>query len=412
MSESDETKSISSLISSSSSSRPKKYICTYEGCDKAYNRPSLLEQHLRTHSNDRPYKCTVEDCDKAFFRKSHLETHIVSHSEKKPFHCSVCGKGVNSRQHLKRHEITHTKSFKCTFENCQEAFYKHQSLRHHILSVHEKTLTCKQCNKVFTRPSKLAQHKLKHHGGSPAYQCDHPGCFKNFQTWSVLQFHIKQLHPKLKCPKCGKGCVGKKGLSSHMLSHDDSTMIKIWTCDYCDVGKFAKKNELVEHYNIFHDGNIPDDLLKETEVKKLENLLDQGSKLNNLHELETEKLKVEEDEEDEEDSLDEKRSDVRSDSMSAQRSIKSFTASLEGSKSVSKLILNSGKKINCPKNNCDRMFSREYDLRRHLKWHDDNLQRIESFLNSIEKEETPEGEPLVKKARMDLLPNETSVISR
>lgn len=43
------------------------------------------------------------------------------------------------------------------------------------------------------------------------------------------------------------------------------------------------------------------------------------------------------------------------------------------------------------------MFSREYDLRRHLKWHDDNLQRIESFLNSIEKEETPEGEPLVKK---------------
>ena len=104
-----------------------------------------------------------------------------------------------------------------------------------------------------------------------------------------------------------------------------------------------------------------------------------------MHELETEKLKVKEDEEDDEDDDDEKRSDVRSDSMSAQRSIKSFTASLEGSKSVSKLILNSGKKINCPKNNCDRMFSREYDLRRHLKWHDDNLQRIESFLNSIEK---------------------------
>lgn len=97
-------------------------------------------------------------------------------------------------------------------------------------------------------------------------------------------------------------------------------------------GNLQKKNELVEHYNIFHDGNIPDDLLKETEVKKLENLLDQGSKLNNLHELETEKLKVEEDEEDEEDSLDERRSDVRSDSMSAQRSIKSFTASLEGSR--------------------------------------------------------------------------------
>ena len=41
-----------------------------------------------------------------------------------------------------------------------------------------KNINVNNVIKVFTRPSKLAQHKLKHHGGSPAYQCDHPGCFK------------------------------------------------------------------------------------------------------------------------------------------------------------------------------------------------------------------------------------------
>ena len=89
----DDARSVSSLTSTTSSSRPKKYMCTFENCGKAYNRPSLLEQHLRSHSNDRPFKCTIENCDKSFLRKSHLEAHIVSHSDDKPYHCSICGKG-------------------------------------------------------------------------------------------------------------------------------------------------------------------------------------------------------------------------------------------------------------------------------------------------------------------------------
>lgn len=405
-SQDDDTRSISSVTSTTSSSRPKKYICTFENCEKAYNRPSLLEQHLRSHNNDRPFKCTMEGCDKSFLRKSHLEAHTISHSDDKPYHCSVCSKGVNTKQHLKRHEITHSKSFRCTFENCNEAFYKHQSLRHHILTIHEKSsLTCIECNKTFSRPSKLEQHNLKHHGASPAYQCDNPGCFKNFKNWSALQFHIKQEHPKIKCTICGKGCVGKKGLQSHMLSHDESKVIKLWNCNYCEVGKFSKKNDLVKHYNDFHDGNVPEDLLKENDLKKLESLLSENSNLSNQNQLEYfsqfENINQKEHENEQEDD-DDRRSDIRSDSLLAQRSMKSLTNSLNEGKDIIKLISDEGiKKITCPKGNCKRIFSREYDLQRHLKWHDQNLQKIELFLNTLEKEQTPEGEPPLKRVKVE-----------
>ncbi|ABN66323.2 Strongly-conserved Zn-finger binding protein (TFIIIA) [Scheffersomyces stipitis CBS 6054] len=380
-----------SVTSTGSSALPKKYLCDFEGCTKAYAKPSLLEQHKRSHTNERPYKCSSPDCGKSFMRQSHLDAHLLSHADNgtKPYHCSVCGKGVNSLQHLKRHEITHTKSFVCTHEGCSESFYKHQSLRHHILSVHERTLSCSICNKNFSRPYRLAQHNLKYHSDSPAYQCDHAGCFSNFKTWSALQLHIKTEHPKLKCPVCGKGCVGRKGLRSHMISHDEEKMIKLWNCNYCNIGKFSKKIDLVEHYNSLHDGNIPEDLLKPNEKMRLEELLSETDDVTNLADLKSlpgSRYEFLDEEEDEEQEL------VLENRFEAPNSIKSMD-SFENSLrriSVIGLISNnfSSKTIKCPKKNCARAFSREYDLTRHLKWHEEHMKKIEDFLNSVEKEET------------------------
>ncbi|KAI5951889.1 PZF1 [Candida jiufengensis] len=410
--------STTSKASSSSSSRPKRYLCTYENCDKAYNRPSLLDQHLRSHTGERPYPCSYPECTKSFLRKSHLDAHLISHSRDKPFHCSICGKGVNTSQHLKRHEITHTKSFKCTHEGCEESFYKHQSLRHHIQSVHEQSLTCSICNKVFARPSKLSAHKLKFHGESPAYQCDSTGCFKNFKTWSALQFHLKQEHPKLKCLVCGKGCVGKKGLKSHMLTHDDA--IKIWKCNYCDLGKFNEKEKLIDHYNEFHDGNIPLDLLnnKITDETISDELMVEASNITESTSTEKPSTKtttttikslstILSTEEESSDNF--FNNDVRSDTAQALKSTNSMNSTLSTSINESSNISTTSsrpktipidsnniiniiskkltKQIKCPKLKCDRIFERQHDLRRHLKWHDENLKRIENFLSGLEQEE-------------------------
>lgn len=383
----------------SGSSRPKTYLCDFENCDKAYSRPSLLEQHKRSHTDERPFKCPHEGCDKSFLRNTHLKAHEVSHrnQQDKPFHCSICGKGVNSPQHLKRHEITHTKSFVCSYENCDESFYKHQSLRHHILSVHERSLTCTICNKTFNRPYKLAQHNLRFHSETPSYQCDFKGCFRNFKTWSALQLHIKTDHPKLKCTICGKGCVGRQGLNSHMMSHNNDQTVKLWNCEYCNLGQFVKKIDLINHYHEFHDGNLPYSLLNSQEKYDLENLsnnietnLDSLRKLKSFDDLQS---PLENNEIDHRDSAsgDHKRSPIdNNDGTKSENSLNSLQLSLNKGHSIIDLLLKNynHRQLPCPKTKCGRFFAKEYDLRRHLKWHEDQNRKVTAYLESLNDPKT------------------------
>ena len=39
-------------LNASKSIRPKRYKCTYEGCAKAYTKPSRLDEHVRSHTGE------------------------------------------------------------------------------------------------------------------------------------------------------------------------------------------------------------------------------------------------------------------------------------------------------------------------------------------------------------------------
>ncbi|CAH02081.1 Pzf1p [Kluyveromyces lactis] len=357
--------SVTSTVSVSSSQRSKVYFCDYQGCNKSFTRPSLLTEHqLTVHHGIKPFKC--DTCGKEFAKKSHLNRHMFSHTDDKPFTCSICGKGVTTRQQLKRHEITHTKSFHCSYEGCNESFYKHPQLRSHILSVHEKKLTCPHCNKTFQRPYRLKNHIDKHHNpeSTGMYQCDFLSCTDVFSTWSSLQQHIKQCHPKLPCPICGKPCVAESGLRNHMMIHDESLVTKNWKCSSCPDTSFAKKTQLVQHYEESHKDVDPELLLLPTDADE-----DTNIKVNT-------DIKISETEDSfssgkktllDFPSFSKKRKVDELGSVEAEIKIKKY---IESGKTTKSLLLNTvGQKRKCPYTNCNRTFKSKEKFDTHIEKH-------------------------------------------
>ncbi|KAL3234641.1 Transcription factor IIIA [Nakaseomyces bracarensis] len=338
-----------SSATSTSSIRAKNYVCEYDQCDKAFTRPSLLTEHQEVvHLGKKPWKCT--QCDACFTKKVHLERHIYTHTDERPFHCSFCNKGLITKQQLKRHEITHTRSFQCDYDGCNEAFYKHPQLRAHILSVHLQKLTCPHCKKNFQRPYRLKNHIAKHHNPdvTNAYQCNNSLCSMSFKTWSALQAHVKKDHPKLKCGICGKACVGEDGLNMHMKVHDETLVSRNWKCHLCDDLSFAKKIDLVNHYNSSHPEDMPAYLTEPNRVQYIEIQTED----NNSNSFKPPKIAIQNKE------------------LLALQTEASLTSYFESGKDAMTLLLNTvGRKLRCPYAKCYRSFKTEEKYKVHIEKH-------------------------------------------
>lgn len=345
-----------------------------DNCDKAYSRPCLLEQHIRSHKDERPFLCNVPGCNKAFLRDSHLKTHILSHSVEKPLYCSFCGKGFNTNQHLNRHERTHVPSVRCTFQGCGLAFKRSSQLRKHISEFHtfSKEHTCPYCPRKFDLSSRLETHIKKTHAKMPSYHCGNDGCLETFTSWQELQSHTKISHKTITC-YCGEKLPSEVAFAEHIktihpnLSNgliDSITQQQSvyqdqftheWVCQESQCGSssaaFRDKTSLIYHYQQFHEF-VPESLQVQ--------VLTPGSSVEGLPPLSGTNGQTQ--------SPNHPYFNFQS---QGQSQLPKHTYPLTSSSTLIERLTSVGydrnRRIMCPIPDCCYRFAREYDLRRHVK---------------------------------------------
>lgn len=152
-------------------------------CFLCFESAEALDNHIKNDhaGKDSTYQCLWQNCSKHdsstktagamnFGNKPKLMRHVHSHTGYKPFPClhPGCDKGFVTKEQLRNHETTHTKSRKYKCDQCGKAFAVKSALTTHITAVHDekKIHSCDICGKSFADSSNLSKHKQTHYRDS------------------------------------------------------------------------------------------------------------------------------------------------------------------------------------------------------------------------------------------------------
>ncbi len=171
----------------------ERELCCH--CGKAFTQKGALRRHIQViHNEEKPYKCSFENCNAAFSRKNSLNVHCVEHTGKYPFTCTLCNKGFKLKDSLTVHFKTHTGE-KELCPHCGEGFSQKSALRRHIKTIHEqlKPFKCSYdgCSAAFSRDVYLKEHMVVH-TGQYLFSC--PQCLKGFRQKGSLKSHLENNH--------------------------------------------------------------------------------------------------------------------------------------------------------------------------------------------------------------------------
>ena len=226
-------------------------------CGKVY--VGNINRHMAEAHNSETHKCPK--CPKMFRRKHYLQDHLHTvHGEKELLShstvCSECNKEFSLFQSLKRHILeVHNKCapFYCSI--CKFSFARKEHLDRHNRDVHQEFVDiwiCKLCEKegirsAFKRWDFFTRHIDQIHYKEKNWHCDQ--CPKSFTRWANLNRHISIEHDEeimFSCPVCSRNFNWIEKLNRHMKEvHEEESKFE---CDGCS-RNFSRLENLKRHQN-------------------------------------------------------------------------------------------------------------------------------------------------------------------
>ena len=176
------------------------FICNI--CDKKLASKSNLDRHVDEVHSQASLQCP--HCPKVFFRNYHLIDHVDSaHKERsggtstgyqhhRPTECSDCKIKFTRAESKDRHyaEQHSSISLRLTCKICEKEFSRQENLNTHISAAHAgfKGFTCPKCSQCFSQKGSLNRHVAEVHLKEKKWPCDQ--CSMKFPRWDTLQRHL------------------------------------------------------------------------------------------------------------------------------------------------------------------------------------------------------------------------------